>query len=361
MGSVAYGLGQIGSALQAARESQRQDQIEKIKLALQQGQLGVSQQYAQANAQRLAMDQKREVQLEELRKAQIAEIMKKVNQSPPMVQKLKDAEAALGRPLNDSEKLSALGIKLPPPQKPSPYESELGKLQAEEEMFKKYPSLAKLLHPGRKEAGAAGVDERSITDKASDVESGFASLKDFPTKERGAIATYMREHKMQPGGKKTLTPQQDAGLRVLHVALWGDDKTPGLDSTVGVLDSSFSRKKMIAAGVGSTPNPNQWITTKLFHSGMYDTMSKEEKAFVYQLNRSISAINALRTITGLPRSTQQLMERYAMELPNPVVTPSSADARNQLKLVEREIRAAMAGGTPSGGEGDTVPGEQIEP
>jgi len=134
-----------------------------------------------------------------------------------------------------------------------------------------------------------------------------------------------------------------------------------LDKTVDVLDSALSREKMIAAGVGSTPDPKQWVTTKLFHSGMYATMNAQEKAYVYQLNRAISAINALRTITGLPRSTQALMDRYVMELPNPVTTPSSADARNQLKLIEREIRTAMAGGgSPQPESGNTLPGEQIE-
>jgi len=63
MGSVAYGLGQLGTEIAGAKELQRKDQIEKIKLALQQqeaatsqGQLGVSQRYAATNEQRAAID-----------------------------------------------------------------------------------------------------------------------------------------------------------------------------------------------------------------------------------------------------------------------------------------------------------------
>jgi len=152
-----------------------------------------------------------------------------------------------------------------------------------------------------------------------------------------------------------LKPEMEAGLRVLHVSLFGTSSVPGLDSTVGVLDSKLSRSKLIAAGVGSNPNPDQWTLTKLAHAGFYSSMSQEEKAYVYQLNRAISAINALRSITGLPRSTQQLMDRYAQELPNPIVTPSSKDAKDQLKLIEREIAAALDDATkitsPGGGAG----------
>jgi hypothetical protein len=109
---------------------------------------------------------------------------------------------------------------------------------------------------------------------------------------------------------------------------------------------------MIAAGVGATPNPNQWTISKLAQAGMYQYMTPQEKQYVYQLNRAVSAINALRSITGLPRSTQQLMDRYVLELPNPITTPSSKDARNQLQLIEREIQAAMEGAVnPSSGGG----------
>jgi len=353
MGSVAYGLGNIGGEVAGAQELQRKDQIEKIKLALQQQQVGnetarvgTEKQYADTNAKRLAMDQQREAQLQKMRDAQIQEIMKRINQSPPMVKLIEDAESALGRKLTDPERLAKLGIKLPTIPV-SEHDKTVQKLQAEEEMYKKYPDLRP-----KRGSTATGADERSVSDKAKDVESGFASLKDFSTKERGSIATYMRENKMQPGGKKQMKPEQEAGLNVLHVALWGDGKSPGLDKTVDVLDSATSRNKMIAAGVGASPDPKQWISTKLFHSTMYATMSAPEKAYVYQLNRAISAINALRTITGLPRSTQALMDRYVMELPNPVTTPSSADARSQLQLIEREIRTAMAGGTPSGAGAD---------
>ncbi|MBO0887493.1 hypothetical protein J2P12_00170, partial [Candidatus Bathyarchaeota archaeon] len=166
--------------------------------------------------------------------------------------------------------------------------------------------------------------------------------------------------KPPPGSQKQkgLKEEMQAGLRVLHVSLFGSGSTPGLDSTVKVLDSDASRFKMVMAGVGTNPDPNQWKIRKLVEAGFYKFMTPDEKNYVYQLNRAVSAINALRSITGLPRSTQQLMDRYVLELPNPITTPSSKDARNQLQLIEREIQAAMetaANPGAVGGAGLNIP------
>ena len=65
MGSVAFGLGQLGNSLAQAKEMQRQEAFEKVKQALEQqrvnteqGQLDVSKKYADINAQRFGLEQK---------------------------------------------------------------------------------------------------------------------------------------------------------------------------------------------------------------------------------------------------------------------------------------------------------------
>lgn len=52
MGSVALGLSQIGAALEQAKAQRRQEQMAQAKLAMEQGQLGVSQRYAATNEAR---------------------------------------------------------------------------------------------------------------------------------------------------------------------------------------------------------------------------------------------------------------------------------------------------------------------
>ena len=359
MGSVAAGLGAIGNTLGQARQLSEQEALAKRKLAIDEIYNKIQQQYASTNAKRLGLEQQRESGLENERKLRIQQLSEQLKQSTMTpADKLALIEKAVGSPLNTDEKLAALGIRLPPAPRPVPessYEKEKGKLAADKEAGKPFfkPSTPKT---------AGESDSSSVEEKAKDVESGLISLKDMPQKQRDAVATYMRKNNMKPGLGVKLKPEMDAGLRVLHVSLFGDRETPGLNSAVSVLDDPVSRKKLILAGVGATPKTSEWITTKLIHSAIYDQMNPQEKQYVYQLNRAISAINGLRSITGLPRSTQTLMDQYIRELPDPITTPSAKDALNKLSLVEREIRTALdkAGSpteqqqsAPKGGDGST--------
>lgn len=119
-------------------------------------------------------------------------------------QKMQDLEKALGRPLSPEEKGILGGLMPKPTATPSEYERQTGKLKADEELRKRNPQMWRELHPPR--AAGAAFDTRSVADKAKDVQTGTATLKDFPTKERGAIATYMRENKMS--AKPKLTAQE---------------------------------------------------------------------------------------------------------------------------------------------------------
>lgn len=85
----------------------------------------------------------------------------------------------------------------------SEFDKESDKLKADEELRKRNPTMWRELHPPRRGAEGANVDNRPIVDKAKDVQSGVMTLKDLPTKERSAVATYMREHKMEASPKFT--------------------------------------------------------------------------------------------------------------------------------------------------------------
>jgi len=149
-------------------------------------------------------------------------------------------------------------------------------------------------------------------------------------------------NKRQAGKANDVIQKSEQGLKVLQASLFGGGGIPGLDSTMDVLDNKMSRLKLIGAGVGKSPGTNEWMTTRLFHAGAFQSMNKEEREYGRQFARAVSAIQGLRTITGLPRSTQQLMQQYIMELPDPVTTQSAADGHAKLQLVEREIRAALS-------------------
>jgi hypothetical protein len=63
MGTVAAGLGSIGSALARAQELKRKEEFEKAKLAMEQGNLSVSQRYAQLREKELGIESEREKRL----------------------------------------------------------------------------------------------------------------------------------------------------------------------------------------------------------------------------------------------------------------------------------------------------------
>lgn len=203
MGSVAYGLGQIGTEIAGARELQRKDQIEKIKLALEQQRVSNDTATVGQGQQRLGLEASRDAQMKQYRDAQIALMAKKLNQSPAVVQKIKDTESALGRPLTDAEKLVTLGIKTPHLPE-TEYQKIIGQLQADHEMFAKYPDLAKILHPPRKEAGAGSeVPEKTLKALADKWQND--GIKP-PAKNQKDVEVYMEDHKMSP--KIQLTAQE---------------------------------------------------------------------------------------------------------------------------------------------------------
>lgn len=180
-------------------------------------------------------------------------------------------------------------------------------------------------------------------------------------------------------------PKINQGLNALYTSLHGGmangQMVPGLDSVVNVLDSDASRAKLAAVRAGEPPDPNMGIMGREATVFAYKALSNDERQFAYQLNRAFSAIQSIRAVTGLPRATDRLMASYANELPNPTSTPNARDAMTKIKLIDREIRAALtpnalynamkqdmseqpgagAGSTGAGDQtGGGVPGEEEE-
>src|ERR1700733_5114776 len=148
MGSAAYGLGQLGTEIAGAKEAQRQDQLARIKQAIAQQNANTESSFASQGQQRVGLEASRDAEMKKFRDAQISVMANKVKQSPAAGQKIEGTEAALGRPLTDAEKLVVLGIKTPHIPE-TEYQKITGQLQAEQEMFAKFPDLVKILHPPR--------------------------------------------------------------------------------------------------------------------------------------------------------------------------------------------------------------------
>lgn len=126
-----------------------------------------------------------------------------VTESTGLDQKKADLERMLGRKLTDEETQILGGLMPKPPAGQTEYDKKSDELRADEELRKRNPQMWREMHHPPVNGNAANTDTRSIGEKAKDIQSGVLTLKDLPTKERGAVATFMREHKMQPAPKLT--------------------------------------------------------------------------------------------------------------------------------------------------------------
>jgi len=171
----------------------------------------------------------------------------------------------------------------------------------------------------------------------------------------------MRQRLEQSNMGGRLKAEYKAGLNVLHASLYGSDGVKGLKDYIYVLDDPTSRMKLAALG-GDFLHPTEGGEgmikgmKKLLESKL---LTQDERMYIQQMNRAIGAINALRTVTGLPRATQQLMDRYILELPNAMLDANSKEALNKLVLIQREINAALDADMTSHG-GETPPGQKID-
>ncbi len=415
MGGFAAGLASVGGSLAQAQELKRKEQLENIKQAMAQQELETSKKYAQLREKEIGIEGLREKRLsQQLNQPtiqqwkmvgntmiaagqdpdgkpfvksfqlnpevgyQLKALQDEISQAPseaqPMLQAMTNGYIAEGNIKGATDAirpvLQAIAKDKALPGQEAIREGQQAvtvDIPGYGPVIVQVPTKSVTRKVPRGESGSSeGPESTTIP---TPLASGATDRPNAPQSEAGAIGgstttsnlpkiplppgSRMIGVKPPPGAKGQLKPEMEAGLRVLHVSLFGTPSVPGLASTVDVLDSKASRALLISAGVGTTPDPSQWTITKLAHAGVYSMMSDKERKYVYQLNRAISAINALRSITGLPRSTQQLMDQYIRELPNPISTPSSKDALNQLNLIEREIKAAMdtgtGGGIPSGG------------
>jgi len=185
--------------------------------------------------------------------------------------------------------------------------------------------------------------------------------------------------KAAPGASGQAAQNREIGLRNLEISLFGNpkdedpDMRKGLKDVMDVLDSPLSRSKIIPY---IQPTNEEWTVTRIMKSLAASGLSTPEKDFIYQFRRAASAVQALRQIEGLPRSSQQLVELYMNELANPESTPSKEDGIKRIKLIERLVRQArlekpvdpranisIAGGAGIGGGGEetgrTVPPGEI--
>ena len=390
MGGIFGALGNVGAAYQQAKALRRKEQIEQSYADIQ-------RQYAQTNAARTQLEYQK-LKLEMDPKAQAErdrsyltnlfgrapsdeELQRFAKVAPPLrvgsLKQVKDDSSPTGWSWEGGD-LSTGGTAVRIPGAPAPAGGRLTKgpivpdpssitgyaqvmLDAQGNAVKHVQNVVvpgmqpRITEGWTKTTDADGNEILVPTETVSRRESPPIPGLTPPAGTPAAPTTDTRTPKIighRPTKPAALKPEVQAGVAALRAALWGTPDVPGLSSTVGVLDSGTSRDKLIVAGVGKPPDPNESAISRLYRRRVFDTLTNQEQDFANQLARAIGAINALRPLLGNPRSATQLTSQYASELPSPDRTTSSARANYQLRLVERELTAALnavaAGGTPAG-------------
>lgn len=239
-----------------------------------------------------------------------------------------------------------LGMMTPRPQ-PMP-QAKPAKPEYTDPVIELWRSTAK--KPMARQMGLQAVFDQKIKSRQSRMEGWLERvqqgypLEKIPAKDRGYVETMIHDRGITPE-TFNLKPEYVAGLRILHNSLVGDTNTPGLLQSLKVLDSKSSRLKIaMVPELMQAHNDPAGMISQLFTMYKSSFLNADEKMFIKQMARALSAINSLRSVTGLPRSTQQLMHQYMLELPNVVMDSSAEEGYQRLQLIHREIASALRQG-----------------
>lgn len=214
---------------------------------------------------------------------------------------------------------------------------------------------------------------------ARNISAGRTKMSDYDQPDRNLVANKMKElglaMPLTPAEKKAQGPQKlppaaISGLRVLEVSLIGDphskdpDQQRGLWQYMHVLDEPFYRKSLITTAL--TEPAGEGITGAVggvAQTGVTSMLTEEERGFVDRLRRLIGDITSLRNVTGMPRSSRDLINRYIAELPTPRTTKDSKEGFSKVKLILQQIEAARnpapEAGPPAPGTKGDIPAPSV--
>ena len=172
----------------------------------------------------------------------------------------------------------------------------------------------------------------------------------LPAKARTGAAALARKYGWEQG---KFTPKEQTQVReastFIQLALQDQNALSALDG------DTLDRAKL--AQVTSNPDKEGFIGRTLT-SAAAQSMTPQQAAFVQTYNQLVGTIAGLSKLVRPGGTTEAQIERLKSELPNPVTTKNSADARQRLQRLQKEIDVAMAkgnfgqlGAAPTGGGG----------
>lgn len=186
----------------------------------------------------------------------------------------------------------------------------------------------------------AGTGNPQLTEAANQLLDGqdVGKLK-LPTKDVMAASALARKYGWEQG---KFTPKEQVMLKEATTFLTSarDDKA------LKALDGDFLSRMQLAQ-VAKTPDKEGFIGKGLSLAAAQN-MTEDQKNFIQMYNQLVGTISGLAQLVRSGRATEATIERLKAELPNPVTTKDSADAKQRIQRLLKEVDVALQKGSFTG-------------
>jgi hypothetical protein len=158
----------------------------------------------------------------------------------------------------------------------------------------------------------------------------------LPTAAREQASRLARQYGWEQG---KFTPKEQVMLREATTFL----QQAIADPSLATLDQGTWDKMKL--GQVTTANPDkEGLMSRMLTVGATQNLDPQQARFVQMYNQLVGTISGLSQLVRSERATEAQIERLRSELPNPVTTPSSADAKQRLQRLLQEVTVAMQKG-----------------
>jgi hypothetical protein len=165
----------------------------------------------------------------------------------------------------------------------------------------------------------------------------------LPAKTRDLSAKLARSYNWEQG---KFTPKEQVMLKESTTFI---DEALGNDTALKVLDEGWMDRQKVAQVVDSVDAKG--MISRAITTAAAQNLTSDEAEFVRTYNQLVGTISGLGQLVRSGRATEATIERLKKELPNPLTTKDSADARQRLTRLRKEINVAMEKGTFTGAAG----------
>ena|SRR3984957_2293741 len=181
----------------------------------------------------------------------------------------------------------------------------------------------------------AGHANPNITEAANQLLDGTDKDK-LPMKAREPAAALARKYGWEQG---KFTPKEQVMLNESSTFL----KSAMTDPSLAALDAPFTDRLQLAQALKAPDK--EGLTGSVLTLASAQNLDPQQVAFVQMYNQLVGTVSGMSQLVRSGRATEATIERLKAELPNPLTTKDSADAKKRIQRLMKEIDVAKQKGT----------------